>query len=142
MASSSGNVLPCPERDCGTSDHRIPCFSTNEVFLGKSAILLLTLLLAAPLLSQTPSDFADRLSKNRYQIAIENGKLTGSGLPVLKTATDDAQFVMVGEDHGIAQIPALYTGAMRASRPRRIPHDGDRDRTAGGSRTRTVGAAR
>ncbi len=73
--------------------------------------LFITLLLAAPLPGQTPaSDFTDRLSKNRYQLTIENGRLSGTGLPVLKSALDDAQFVMVGEDHGIAQIPAFYAG--------------------------------
>lgn len=77
----------------------------------RTVTFFITLLLAAPLLGQTPtSDFTDRLSKNRYQLTIENGHLTGPGMPILKAALDDSQFVMVGEDHGIAQIPAFYAG--------------------------------
>lgn len=56
------------------------------------------------------AEFADRLNKNRYQLTVENGELSGGGLRVLKEAVDGAQFVLVGEDHGIAQIPAFYSG--------------------------------
>jgi hypothetical protein len=80
--------------------------------LAKSIVAFsLTLAFVGSLPAQTSqSDFADRLSKNRYQLAVENGRLTGDGVPVLKSALEDAQFVMVGEDHGIAQIPPFYAG--------------------------------
>ena len=61
--------------------------------------------------STPPStEFADRLNNNRYELTLESGQLSGSGLPVLRDAVDGAQFVLVGEDHGIAQIPAFYSG--------------------------------
>jgi hypothetical protein len=49
--------------------------------------------------------FADRLAKNHYSIEVKDGRLTGPGAPILETALADAQFVLLGEDHGIAQIP-------------------------------------
>ena len=58
----------------------------------------------------TSAEFADRLNQNRYQLTLENGQFSGNGLPVLRDAVDGAQFVLVGEDHGIAQIPAFYSG--------------------------------
>jgi len=56
------------------------------------------------------SSFNDRLLKNRYALTLSDGNLGGSGWPVLKSSLKDAQFVLVGEDHGIAQIPAIVRG--------------------------------
>ena len=38
-------------------------------------------------------------------------------MPVLKEVVDGAQFVLVGEDHGMAQIPAFYSGLCRILGP-------------------------
>jgi len=48
---------------------------------------------------------ADILDKNHYQVEVKDGRLTGAGASVLESALSDAQFVLLGEDHGIAQIP-------------------------------------
>jgi hypothetical protein len=81
------------------------------MLLRKTVPLLFLLMLAGSLPGQTPpADFADRLTKNHYQLTVENGHLSGNGVPVLTAALEGAQFVMVGEDHGIAQIPAFYGG--------------------------------
>ena len=69
----------------------------------------LVLALASALPAQTPN-FAEQLNKQRYELSVQEGHLAGSGVPVLESALKDAQFVMVGEDHGIAEIPALYAG--------------------------------
>lgn len=69
----------------------------------------LVLALASALPAQTPS-FAEQLNKQRYELSVQDGHLAGSGVPVLESALKDAQFVMVGEDHGIAQIPGVYAG--------------------------------
>lgn len=80
--------------------------------MGKTLVLLLLTL--APFSSipahTQEADFRDRLSKNRYPLVLENGHLSGSGMTVLRAALAGAQFVMVGEDHGISQIPAFYGG--------------------------------
>lgn len=55
--------------------------------------------------------FTDRLLKNRYELGVQQGTLLGNGAAVLKNAINDAQFVLIGEDHGIAQIPQ-FVGAV------------------------------
>ncbi len=49
--------------------------------------------------------FAARAAKNHYQIDLKDGRLAGPGAPILESALADAQFVLLGEDHGISQIP-------------------------------------
>ena len=57
------------------------------------------------------SKFMDRLLQNRYQLNVRDGQLSGTGLAVLQNAVAGAQFVLIGEDHGIAQIPQ-FVGAV------------------------------
>jgi hypothetical protein len=51
--------------------------------------------------------FVDALKQNRFSLNLSGGKLAGPGGDVLRAALADAQFVLVGEDHGIQQIPGL-----------------------------------
>jgi len=51
--------------------------------------------------------FKERLLKNRYSLSVSGGSLDGSAVPLLRPAVEGAQFVLVGEDHGIAEIPAI-----------------------------------
>jgi hypothetical protein len=55
--------------------------------------------------------FVDALKQNRFAIDARDAKLAGSGADVLRTAMADAQFVLIGEDHGIQQIPG-FVGAV------------------------------
>jgi len=57
--------------------------------------------------------FVETLKKNRGAIRVEDGKLAGTSAEVLRTALADAQFVALGEDHGIRQIPE-FAGALCA----------------------------
>ena len=57
------------------------------------------------------STFNERVLKNRYALTLSGSNLDGSALSVLRPAVQNAQFVLVGEDHGIAQIPAIV-GAL------------------------------
>jgi hypothetical protein len=59
------------------------------------------------LASAQPSAFHERVLQNRYALTLSGDNLGGSALSVLRPAVEDAQFVLVGEDHGIAQIPAI-----------------------------------
>lgn len=59
------------------------------------------------LASAQQSTFNERVLKNRYALTLSGDNLGGSALSVLRPAVQDAQFVLVGEDHGIAQIPAI-----------------------------------
>ncbi len=74
------------------------------------AVACLTLLALAPAFAQE-NKFAERLLQNRYQLTVEAGRISGSGFPVLQNALSDAHFVLIGEDHGISQIPQ-FAGAI------------------------------
>lgn len=63
------------------------------------------------------SNLSEAVVKNRYQLTLGNGTLSGNGVAVLKQALDGAQFVLVGEDHGISQIPAFYQGLCQILGP-------------------------
>lgn len=51
-----------------------------------------------------PLSLPDRLAALRTTIAIDHGKMVGSGATTLIDAGLESQFVLVGEDHGIAEI--------------------------------------
>jgi len=80
------------------------------------ALGALTLVLAVASFAQQQS-FTEQLNKNRYDLKVQDGKLSGTGVPVLEAALKDVQFVMVGEDHGIAEIPAFYQGVCDITGP-------------------------
>jgi hypothetical protein len=75
-----------------------------------SSVLCLAAITLTPALAQE-NKFMDRLLKNRYQLNFQAGRLDGTGLPVLQNALASAQFVLIGEDHGISQIPQ-FAGAV------------------------------
>jgi hypothetical protein len=62
--------------------------------------------------------FAAALKQATWSLGAEDGKLTGTGARVLSAAIDDAQFVMLGEDHGIEQVPALAAALCGELGPR------------------------
>ncbi len=55
--------------------------------------------------------FLDVLRASRYELSAADGRLSGAGATVLRSAVERAQFVLIGEDHGIAQIPD-FVGAV------------------------------
>lgn len=59
---------------------------------------------------------AQRILDSRSAIGVVNGTLTGVGAAVLRSATQDADYVLLGEDHGTAEIPkfadALFTSLV------------------------------
>lgn len=50
-------------------------------------------------------------SHNTYPLQVNGGQLSGAGWDKLVADVQKSQFVLVGEDHGIAQIP-LFTAAL------------------------------
>jgi hypothetical protein len=75
-----------------------------------TGVLATACLFRAASLPAQDNAFHDRLLKNRYALTVSGDQLGGAALPVLHSAMKEAQFVLVGEDHGIAQIPALMRG--------------------------------
>jgi hypothetical protein len=66
---------------------------------------LLLLVLVARTASADP--LAEAIAKTKSALSVDGGKLAGPGADVLRPAITAANFVMLGEDHGIAQIPAF-----------------------------------
>jgi hypothetical protein len=59
---------------------------------------------------------AQRILDSRSAITVEGGQLAGTGAGVLHDATQHADYVLLGEDHGTAEIPrfadALFTSLV------------------------------
>ena len=62
--------------------------------------------------------FEEAVKQSRSAIEVRDGKLGGPGAEVLRKALDDAHFVLLGEDHGIKQIPAFATALCGELGPR------------------------
>lgn len=61
--------------------------------------------------------FAAAVAKARLALAFDGGVFGGPGANVISDAIDDAQYVMIGEDHGIAEIPTFSTALCRTVAP-------------------------
>lgn len=77
--------------------------------MSATALALLVCLAAIPAAAQNTA-FGDTVRKNRAAISVHEGKLAGPGADVLRAALADTQFVLLGEDHGIQQIPQFAAG--------------------------------
>jgi hypothetical protein len=80
---------------------------------------VLAFLISAGLaLQSTQADgFVTRLLENRYALSVRSGTLSGAGAQVLQSAIAQSRFVLVGEDHGIAQTPEFTAALCRAAGP-------------------------
>jgi hypothetical protein len=70
------------------------------------------------------AEFAEVLKKNRGAISVQDGKLAGPFVEVLRTALAEAQFVALGEDHGIRQIPEFAAALCAELAPHGFHHMG------------------
>ncbi len=82
-----------------------------------------TFLFAILTFSATPGrdqiqPFYDDLKQSRHAVAVKDGKLAGPGADVLREGTVGAQFVALGEDHGIQQIPEFAAALCEVLAPR------------------------
>jgi hypothetical protein len=78
-----------------------------------TALVLALLFLAGRdvLAGQEPdARLVEILEANRHPVVITNSRLAGTGGDLLTRAGRESQFVLVGEEHGIAEIP-LFTAA-------------------------------
>ncbi|MEK7727841.1 MAG: hypothetical protein AAB354_05465 [candidate division KSB1 bacterium] len=86
----------------------------------KKIYLLATVLPAALLIGNTKAhsqtnDYdslpIQQLSEHKYTLALEDDALKGSGADFLLREAKAAQFFLIGEDHGIAEVPE-FTSAL------------------------------
>lgn len=78
-----------------------------------SALTLFAVLsAAAPSLAQTPS-LDEMLTSSRRPIVVRDGRLEGAGADVLRTAMAATPYVLIGEDHGLAEVPLFSAAVFR-----------------------------
>ena len=70
------------------------------------------------------AEFTEALKKNRGAISVQDGKLAGPSAEVLRAALAEAQFVALGEDHGIRQIPEFAAALCAELAPHGFHHMG------------------
>lgn len=80
------------------------------------------LLLVAATTAAHADAFDDALAKHEYKLELKDGALAGPGADILKAAIDSANFVGLGEDHGIAQIPAFDAAVCKELAPHGFKH--------------------
>ena len=105
----------------GLKDGEIPMcqrrFSAIRVPWALPFLLLGSLSWATGAAAQKNDPLNQRLESSRYSLTINNGQLAGTGASIVTGALDQAQFVLVGEDHGIAQIPEFWSAICRTAVP-------------------------
>jgi hypothetical protein len=82
---------------------------------------MISVMLAAALRAATPpAGLAEQLAANRTDLSVsaQEMRLAGPGTAVLAKATDGAQYVFLGEDHGLAQVAQLATALFAMLQPR------------------------
>jgi hypothetical protein len=84
------------------------------------------LLSGSPLSAQTgqpsssPDRFIAKVLQSRYSLSVRNGQLSGTGAQVLQSAIAQSRFVLLGDDHGLAQAPELWAAVCNAAGPERF----------------------
>jgi hypothetical protein len=74
--------------------------------------------IVAPASGQDGAKLSDELAANRYTLTITDGRLGGSGGDLLVREADQAQFFLVGEPHGIANVPRFVSALFASIRPK------------------------
>jgi len=104
--------------------HRERLDARAERFTTKTSAMLKMLALAVPMFllllhgqSDDGSKFTVKLLHNRYGLSVRNGELSGTGAPVLQSAIARSRFVLLGEEHGIAETPKFWIGVCNAAGP-------------------------
>ena len=76
---------------------------------------ILTLGFAGPVAADTAA--LDKLKANRLAITLDKGTLAGPGAAPLLQASRQAQYVLLGEDHGVAEIAQFSSAYFNALAP-------------------------
>jgi hypothetical protein len=90
------------------------------LFIAAGLVAGLRLSAQAPQQPTQADRFAAKLLQNRYAIAVRDGQLSGAGAHVLRSAIAQSRFVLLGEDHGMAQTPEFWAAVCTAAGPERF----------------------
>lgn len=81
-------------------------------------VVLATMWLIASARAESPTEpaqaLAEALQAQRRGLSMEHGRLRGEGVAVLVERARVAQFVLIGEDHGFAEVPQFVQALDRA----------------------------
>jgi hypothetical protein len=88
----------------------------KRVAIGLAPLACAFALIGASAPSGTDS-FDAAVAKQRVALSFDGGIFGGPGAAVIQKAVDGAQYVMIGEDHGIAEIPSFSTALCRTIAP-------------------------
>jgi erythromycin esterase-like protein len=98
----------------------------NAKWLRIAGLVLLSCALAARAQAPPPSSppapsFEERLAKravdNRHAVSFRNGAFSGPGWDLLLAEGKKSRFFLVGEEHGVAEVPAVVRELFRALEP-------------------------
>lgn len=93
-----------------------------NVRLGSLLIGSVVSIVLAPNVDAQDTAFVRALKTHASQFTIVDGRLRGAGAEVLSRAAKENQFLLVGEDHGIREVPAFVGALFDAARPAGYSH--------------------
>lgn len=79
----------------------------------KNLFLSLILLLFFAFIASAQTTLSEHLEKNKYDMKLENGMLSGKGAELILNEANASQFFLIGESHGITEMPILTTALFR-----------------------------
>lgn len=71
----------------------------------------------SPAVPGQESELVKQMVANRSEAHLENRRLVGRGAGVVKSAIDGAQFVLIGEDHGVKEIAQFISSLCDLTGP-------------------------
>ncbi|MEZ5421268.1 MAG: hypothetical protein R2708_28550 [Vicinamibacterales bacterium] len=71
----------------------------------------------APGAAAQPRTVDDMLASVRLSIAVSHGRLEGPGAELLRAAIKATPYVLIGEDHGLAEVPVFSAAVFRELAP-------------------------
>ena len=87
-----------------------------------SATTTLLMFAGGAILEAQDTSFVKALRSNSSSFNIADGHLRGLGADVLSRAVRENQFILVGEDHGIRELPQFVAALFDAARPAGYRH--------------------
>lgn len=99
----------------------------NSVFAALVSLYCASLLVFGAPVAHAQSAASDSLLRallheHRRTLVLDQGRLSGAGADFLLEEGRQAQFFMIGEEHGIADVPELTAAVFRALRPHGYEH--------------------
>jgi hypothetical protein len=95
--------------------------TTRLALLGFAAVLCIS-----PLSAQTAPTFEERLAakaaESRHAVHFKDGAFSGPGWDLLVKEGQASRFFLVGEEHGVAEIPAVVRELFRTLQPAGYRH--------------------